>query len=258
MIPTIPGIGAPAVEQRLEQIGDKVASHPGFGQLLAHRAALLATPAQVGRMGEGPEGAGRADADDGLLPASLADLADASRRQSAPVGAAANAAGAAGEAGAPGAAAGASGATSPPPADGELPRWASALPSQGREWASAVDAAARRHGVHPELFASLVWAESSFRPDAVSHAGARGLAQLMPGTARALGVDPDDPLENLDGGARYLAEQMDRFGDATLALAAYNAGPNRVAQAGGVPQIAETQQYVQRVAEYASTLRSVS
>ncbi len=243
MIPTIPDIGAPAVEQRLEQIGDKVAAHPGFGQILQHQAALLASPAQVSRMGEGPQGADRSS-DDGLLSASLSDLADAPRRGAGAVGAAG---------GVTGGASGASGS-----GGGGTPAWASALPARGQSWAPDVDEAARRHGVEPELFAALVWAESGFRPEAVSHAGARGLAQLMPGTARALGVDPDDPLENLDGGARYLSEQMDRFGDATLALAAYNAGPNRVAQAGGVPQITETQQYVQRVAEYADTLRSAS
>ena len=75
--------------------------------------------------------------------------------------------------------------------------------------------------------------------------GPRGLAQLMPGTARDLGVDPDDPFANLEGGARYLREQLDRFdGDLEKALAAYNAGPGRVIRAGGVPRIRETQLYV--------------
>ena len=75
--------------------------------------------------------------------------------------------------------------------------------------------------------------------------GARGLAQLMPGTARDLGVDPDDPFANLEGGARYLREQIDRFdGDLERALAAYNAGPGRVIRAGGIPRIRETQHYV--------------
>ena len=75
--------------------------------------------------------------------------------------------------------------------------------------------------------------------------GARGLAQLMPGTARDLGVDPNDPFANLEGGARYLREQLDRFdGDLEKALAAYNAGPGRVIRANGVPRIRETQLYV--------------
>ena len=81
----------------------------------------------------------------------------------------------------------------------------------------------------------------------MSSAGAIGLAQLMPATAAGLGVDPHDPLQNLEGGARYLRQQLDRFGSFELGLAAYNAGPTRVAQAGGVPAIAETQAYVQVV-----------
>ena len=97
----------------------------------------------------------------------------------------------------------------------------------------------------PALIAALVWLESRWRAQAVSSAGARGLAQLMPGTARELGVDPDDPFANLEGGARYLREQLDRFdGDVEKALAAYNAGPGRVMAANGIPAIRETQNYV--------------
>lgn len=102
-----------------------------------------------------------------------------------------------------------------------------------------------RYGLSPKLLAALVWQESRWRADAVSPAGARGLAQLMPATARYLGVDPDDPYANLEGGARYLREQLDRFdGDLEKALAAYNAGPGRVQQAQGIPRIRETQEYV--------------
>lgn len=102
-----------------------------------------------------------------------------------------------------------------------------------------------RFDLSPSLIEALVWQESRWRADAVSPAGARGLAQLMPGTARDLGVDPDDPYANLEGGARYLREQLDRFdGDVEKALAAYNAGPGRVIAAGGIPRIRETQQYV--------------
>jgi len=104
---------------------------------------------------------------------------------------------------------------------------------------------ARRFDLSPALIEALVWQESRWRQGAVSPAGARGLAQLMPGTARDLGVDPDDPFANLEGGARYLREQLDRFdGDLEKALAAYNAGPGRVERAGGIPNIRETRLYV--------------
>ncbi|KLI65293.1 transglycosylase [Aurantiacibacter marinus] len=104
---------------------------------------------------------------------------------------------------------------------------------------------ARRFDLSPALLEAVVWQESRWRADAVSPAGARGLAQLMPGTARDLGVDPDDPFANLEGGARYLREQLDRFdGDLERALAAYNAGPGRVIRSGGIPRIRETQMYV--------------
>lgn len=102
-----------------------------------------------------------------------------------------------------------------------------------------------RFDLSPALIEALVWQESRWRPDAVSPVGARGLAQLMPGTAREMGVDPDDPFANLEGGARYLREQIDRFdGNLENALAAYNAGPGRVIRSGGIPRIHETQVYV--------------
>ncbi|WP_324826722.1 lytic transglycosylase domain-containing protein [Qipengyuania zhejiangensis] len=104
---------------------------------------------------------------------------------------------------------------------------------------------AARFDLSPALIEAMVWQESRWRAGAVSPVGARGLAQLMPGTARDLGVNPDDPFANLEGGARYLREQLDRFdGDIERALAAYNAGPGRVERAGGVPRIRETQLYV--------------
>ena len=108
-----------------------------------------------------------------------------------------------------------------------------------------VDELAARFDLSPSLIEALVWQESRWRHDARSPVGARGLAQLMPGTARDLGVNPDDPFANLEGGARYLREQIDRFdGDLEKALAAYNAGPGRVLRAGGIPRIRETQLYV--------------
>lgn len=113
------------------------------------------------------------------------------------------------------------------------------------KYAAKIHELAERFDLSPSLLEALVWQESRWREGAVSHAGARGLAQLMPGTARDLGVDPDDPMQNLEGGARYLREQLDRFdGDLEKALAAYNAGPGRVIRAGGIPNIRETRQYV--------------
>lgn len=105
--------------------------------------------------------------------------------------------------------------------------------------------AAVRHRVPEDLFLRLVQQESGWNPRALSRAGAQGLAQLMPATARYLGVgDAWDPYQNLDGGARYLREQFETFGSWRLALAAYNAGPDAVRQYGGVPPYRETRGYV--------------
>lgn len=115
-------------------------------------------------------------------------------------------------------------------------------------YAAKVHELAERFDLSPALIEALVWQESRWRTRAVSPAGARGLAQLMPGTARELGVNPDDPFANLEGGARYLRQQLDRFdGDVEKALAAYNAGPGRVRAANGIPAIRETQHYVAAV-----------
>jgi len=112
------------------------------------------------------------------------------------------------------------------------------------EFLDLARAAARRHQIPEDLFLRLVQQESAWNPRAVSHAGARGLAQLMPDTARLLGVDPDDPSQNLEGGARYLRMMHDRFGDWRLALAAYHAGPGAVEQHRGIPPFRETRDYV--------------
>lgn len=108
---------------------------------------------------------------------------------------------------------------------------------------------AQKYGLDPDLLVSLVWIESRYCVRAVSPDGAQGLGQLMPGTAREVGVsDSFNPVQNLDGAARYLRRQWDTFHDWPLALAAYNAGPGRVMDAGlTVPAIAETQAYVQNV-----------
>lgn len=146
----------------------------------------------------------------------------------------------------------------PASASGPVGAWASALPPAGRAWAGEVERAAVKAGVDPALLASLVWAESGFQPAAKSHAGAIGLAQLMPATAAGLGVDPHDPAQNLEGGARFLRSMLDQFGTPALALAAYNAGPGRVARAGGIPNIAETQAYVPKVLGYYDQLRGAA
>lgn len=104
--------------------------------------------------------------------------------------------------------------------------------------------AARQHGVPEDLFLRLVQQESGWNPKARSNKGAFGLAQLMPGTAQYLRVNAEEPHQNLEGGARYLAEQYRRFGSWRLALAAYNAGPEAVERYGGVPPFKETQNYV--------------
>ena len=115
------------------------------------------------------------------------------------------------------------------------------------EYLALARAAAQRHGIPEDLFLRLVQRESGWNPTAVSTKGAQGLAQLMPGTADLLRVDPADPKQNLEGGARYLRMMYDRFGDWKLALAAYNAGPEAVERHGGVPPYAETQGYVSHI-----------
>ncbi|UWR78272.1 lytic transglycosylase domain-containing protein (plasmid) [Phaeobacter inhibens] len=125
---------------------------------------------------------------------------------------------------------------------------------------TAIEATALRYAGHPglrrtelsvrywlTLYRANIEVESAYRQGAVSSAGAIGLGQLMPATARDLGVDPRDPLQNLDGSARYLAMMLETFGDPSLALAAYNAGPDAVRQYGGIPPYRETQNHVARV-----------
>jgi soluble lytic murein transglycosylase-like protein len=111
--------------------------------------------------------------------------------------------------------------------------------------AQAIDAAAVRYALAPELVDAIARQESAYNPAAVSPKGAIGVMQLMPGTARALGVDPRDAVANINGGAAYLRQLIDRFdGRIDLALAAYNAGPGAVARHEGVPPFRETQAYV--------------
>jgi soluble lytic murein transglycosylase-like protein len=139
---------------------------------------------------------------------------------------------------------------------------------QGNEYDGLFTDAAGRYGLNAALIKAICFAESNFRPNAVSRSGAMGLMQLMPYTAEALGVaDPFDPEQNIDGGARFLAQMLDRFGgDALLAIAAYNCGPNGVDsrgvtdlsdpyQRGKLPS--QTQGYLARIEEYLGTAQAL-
>lgn len=129
-------------------------------------------------------------------------------------------------------------------------RQARAPGSQSRptSFEALIRSCARKYRLDEDLIKAVIKAESNFKPHAVSPAGAKGLMQLMDGTARSLGVrNSFDPGQNIEGGVRFLRQLLDRFGSVSLALAAYNAGPGAVEKYGGIPPYRETQTYVPRV-----------
>jgi hypothetical protein len=138
----------------------------------------------------------------------------------------------------------------------EVPGFSTGNPvSVPQQYSAIFQEAASQADISPALLAALVWQESRWNAAAVSRKGAIGLTQLMPGTAGELGVDPRDPAANLRGGAKYLRQLLDQFdGDVEMALAAYNAGPNRVRRANGIPRIPETQQYVGSIIRHLSNM----
>jgi cell wall-associated NlpC family hydrolase len=127
---------------------------------------------------------------------------------------------------------------------------ASGWPSGASTYSAAFSAAEQRYGLPTGILSAVAHAESNYRPDAVSSAGAVGIMQLMPDTAKALGVDATNPVQAIDGAARLLKGQLDKYGSVQLALAAYNAGGPTVDRYGGIPPYPETQNYVQKVMSY--------
>ncbi len=133
------------------------------------------------------------------------------------------------------------------------------LPEETKPFLPIIKDAAEKYAIDRHLLMAMIKVESDFEPRAISPKGAVGLMQLLPATARKLGLDdPFDPNENIHGGARYIAQCIDTFGDMKLALAAYNAGPHLIKRLKAVPPYPETRQYIRNVSYYKTLYESLS
>ena len=129
-------------------------------------------------------------------------------------------------------------------------------PGHPTDFSEMIEQAAQRYNLDPSVIKAVIKSESNFKPQAVSSAGAQGLMQLMPGTAQSLGVQNSfDPAQNINGGAKYLRQMLNKFDSLPIALAAYNAGPGAVSKYQGIPPYQETQTYVKRVMNYVDQYR---
>ena len=145
-----------------------------------------------------------------------------------------------------------------PPKPIRNPQYADAVLMAPSDIAAAIRESSTRYAVPASIVEAVAWQESRFRQSAISRKGARGVMQLMPSTASGLGVNPRNLKANIDGGAAYLAQQIRRFGDLRLALAAYNAGPEAVDRYGDVPPYAETQSYVDAILAHLEAVGAVT
>ena len=144
---------------------------------------------------------------------------------------------------------GKTGEKTPLPLPGRVPEKNPSVSVKDGDWRSRIPDLAAKYGIDEKLVRAVIRMESGGKTDALSCKGAMGIMQLMPGTAKMLGVeDPYDPVQNLEGGIKYLSQLSDKYdGDLEKTLAAYNAGPGRVDSYGGIPPFAETQHYVKTI-----------